>query len=145
MASAITKKQQESIYDSLNKKVKILLSDETTSVSPFAKELYKTIRGKVKKLEDIKLIEEKIKAGGKINEDQTQKLSQKDSFIQSVQLALETFEVYKKSEFTGLLAQKQQAEAAAEAALAAKEEPQAVKPETQQVEEVKEAAPTQIS
>lgn len=81
MASAITKKQQESIYDTLNAKVKSLLSEDTTSVSLFAKELYKSIRGKVKKLEDIKLIEEKIKGGGKINEDQQQKYAQKDSFI----------------------------------------------------------------
>lgn len=69
MASAITKKQPESIYDVLNKRVKNLLTEEVTNVSQFAKELYKTVRGKVKKLEDIKFIEEKLKGGAKINED----------------------------------------------------------------------------
>ena len=63
MASAITKKVQpvESIYDQLNKSVKSLLSDDITSVSPFAKELYKKVRNNVKKLEDIRAIEEKMK------------------------------------------------------------------------------------
>lgn len=106
MASAITKKQQqapkESIYDIINKRVKGLLNDETTSVSPFAKELYKTLRGKVKKLDDIKKIEEIGKQGGKINEDQAEKLKNKEPFITSVQLHLDAFEIYKKAEFSTL-------------------------------------------
>lgn len=105
MASAITKKQQqqqESIYDTINKRVKALLSEEVTSVSPFAKELYKTIRGKVKKLDDIKKIEEMTKGGQKINEDQAEKLKNKEPFITSVQLSLDAFEVYKKAEFASL-------------------------------------------
>ncbi len=84
MASAITKKgqQQESIYDQLNKRVKSLLSEEITSVSPFAKELYKKVRNHVKKLDDIKAIEEKMKLGNaKIDEAQQEKLRNKDSFI----------------------------------------------------------------
>lgn len=113
MASAITKKQQqqkESIYDTINKRVKALLSEEVTSVSPFAKELYKTIRGKVKKLDDIKKIEEMTKGGQKINEDQAEKLKNKEPFITSVQLSLDAFEVYKKAEFASLQQSKQQPE-----------------------------------
>lgn len=62
--------QQDPIYEIINTRVKGLLSEETTKVSPFAKELYKTIRGKVKKLDDIKKIEEMQSNGVKINEDQ---------------------------------------------------------------------------
>ena len=121
MASAITKKgqqqQQESIYDQLNKRVKSLLSEEITSVSPFAKELYKKVRNQVKKLDDIKAIEEKMKQGNaKIDEAQQEKLRNKDSFIQSVQLSLETFDIYKKTELSQRLAD-------AEAALAKAAEP----------------------
>ncbi len=94
-----TKESQVSIYEQLNKRVKQLLSEEVMNSSPFAKELYKQVRGKVKKLDDIKNIEEKQKGGLPINEDQREKLKNKEPFIQSVQAALETFEIYKKSEY----------------------------------------------
>jgi len=124
MASAITKKNQESIYDQLNKRVKSLLSEEITAVSPFAKELYKKVRNNVKKLEDIRTVEEKIKAGNsKIDEAQAEKLRNKDSYIQSVQLSLETFDIYKKTELVQRQAEVEAAKQAAQQALIEAEAP----------------------
>jgi DNA-directed RNA polymerase beta' subunit len=100
MASS-RKTPQESIYEQLNKRVKSLLSEEITNVSPFAKELYKKVRNTVKKLDDIRSIEEKIAAGfkGKLDEAQQEKMKNKDAYIQYVQMSLDTFDLYKKTEF----------------------------------------------
>jgi len=106
MASAITKKQQESIYDVLNKRFKGLLTEEVLSASSFAKELYKTVRSKVKKLDEIKFIEELVKSDVKINECQAEKFKNKEALIQSVQLSLEAFEIYKKTEYVTLMLNK---------------------------------------
>jgi hypothetical protein len=121
MASAITKKgaaaPQESEYDQLNKRVKSLLSEEITNVSPFAKELYKKVRNNVKKLEDIKAIEEKIKAGNaKIDEAQREKLTNKAKFTEEVKQSLNAFEIYRQSELIPRLAELEATKKAAEAA-----------------------------
>ena len=83
---------------------KALFTPEILAASPFAKELYKIVRNKVKKLSDIISIEERVKdVKGDIRkfitEEQAEKLSNKESYIQSVQGQLEAFEIYKNSEF----------------------------------------------
>ena len=58
------------------------------NASPFAKELYKLVRNKVKKLDDIQRIEERIKEVGSKNanltEEQQEKLQNKENYMQSV-------------------------------------------------------------
>jgi len=84
----------------LQQKTKEVFSEDVINASPFAKELYKQVRNKVKKLDDIQKAEEKLKEkGAKITEDQSEKLKNKQSFIQSVQQQIEAFEVYKRTEF----------------------------------------------
>jgi fructose-1-phosphate kinase PfkB-like protein len=59
------------------------------NASPFAKELYKLVRNKVKKLDDIQRIEERIKEVGiknmTLTEEQQEKLQNKDNYMHSVQ------------------------------------------------------------
>ncbi len=69
---------------------KALFTSEIFAASPFAKELYKIVRNKVKKLSDFISIEERVKdVKGDIRkimtEDQAEKLSNKESYIQSLQ------------------------------------------------------------
>lgn len=61
----------------------------------FTKEAYKLVRSKGKKLEVITSIEEKLSQGKKINDDQREKLSQKESLTQSVMYYLEVMSIYK--------------------------------------------------
>jgi hypothetical protein len=85
----------------LQQRAKDLFSEDVINASPFAKELYKQVRNKLKKLDDIVKIEEKQKEKGavKITEEQAEKLKNKDNFLSSVLQALEYFEIYKKQEF----------------------------------------------
>jgi hypothetical protein len=85
----------------LQQRAKDLFSEDVINTSPFAKELYKQVRNKLKKLDDIVKIEEKQKEKGavKITEEQAEKLKNKDNFLSSVLQALEYFEIYKKQEF----------------------------------------------
>jgi hypothetical protein len=48
----------------LQQRTKDLFSQDVMNTSPFAKELYKVVRNKVKKLDDIQKIEERIKEVG---------------------------------------------------------------------------------
>jgi len=58
------------------------------NASPFAKELYKLIRNKVKKLDDIQRIEDRIKEVGikniTLTEEQQEKIQNKENYMQSV-------------------------------------------------------------
>ena len=100
------------------------------NASPFAKELYKLIRNKVKKLDDIQRIEERIKEVGakaaNLTEEQTEKFQNKDNYMQSVQQTIEAFEIYKQTELAALMS-KQEAAPAKEAPKVTAEE---VKEET---------------
>jgi hydroxymethylpyrimidine/phosphomethylpyrimidine kinase len=51
----------------LQQRTKDLFTVEVMNASPFAKELYKLVRNKVKKLDDIQRIEERIKEVGAKN------------------------------------------------------------------------------
>jgi hypothetical protein len=72
----------------LQQRTKDLFTQETMNASPFAKELYKLVRNKVKKLDDIQRIEERIKEVGSKNanltEEQQEKLQNKENYLQSV-------------------------------------------------------------
>ena len=72
------------------------------NASSFAKELYKLIRNKVKKLDDIQKIEDRIKEVGAkaaiLTEEQTEKLQNKENYMQSVQQTIEAFEIYRQTE-----------------------------------------------
>ena len=99
--------------------------------SQFAKELYKIVRNKVKKLDDIQKMEEKLKEkGAKLTEDQAEKLKNKSNFMQSVQQSLEAFEIYKKTEYATIVAQRQANEAAEAAASAMREASAAAEKQT---------------
>ena len=85
-------------------RTKAIFSPEVLETSTFAKELYKIVRNKVKKLDDIVRIEERVKdvkgdITKVITEEQADKLRNKDSYMQSVQQQLEAFEIYKNSEY----------------------------------------------
>ena len=59
------KKQPTNItIGSLQQRIKDLFTLEVMNASPFAKELYKNVRNKVKKLDDIQRTEERIKEVG---------------------------------------------------------------------------------
>jgi hypothetical protein len=81
------------------------------NASPFAKEIYKLIRNKVKKLDDIQRIEERIKEVGakaaNLTEEQTEKLQNKDNYMQSVQQTIEAFEIYKQTELAALMSKQE--------------------------------------
>lgn len=85
-------------------RTKAIFTPEVLEASPFAKELYKIVRNKVKKLDDIVRIEERVKdvkgdISKLITEEQADKLKNKEAYMQSVQQSLEAFEIYKNSEF----------------------------------------------
>lgn len=87
----------------MQQRTKEVLSEDVISLSPFARELYKQVRGKAKKLDEIQKIEERMKEKGfKITQEQSEKLKQKQNLTESVLYALETFEVYKKTEFAAI-------------------------------------------
>jgi hypothetical protein len=70
-------------------RTKALFTPEVLEVSPFAKDLYKIVRNKVKKLDDIIRIEERVKdvkgdITKVITEEQVDKLKNKESYMQSV-------------------------------------------------------------
>jgi aspartyl aminopeptidase len=91
----------------LQQRTKDLFSQEVMNASPFAKELYKLVRNKVKKLDDIQRIEERIKEVGAKNasltEEQQEKMQNKESYMQSVQQTIEAFEIYKSTELASLM------------------------------------------
>ena len=108
------------------------------NASPFAKELYKIVRNKVKKLDDIQRIEERIKEVGSIKaanltEEQTEKLQNKENYMHSVQQTIESFEIYKQTELSQVM-QRQEAP---------KEAPKApvVTPAEEEVKEVPKSIP----
>ena len=83
---------------------KALFTPDVLEASPFAKDLYKIVRNKVKKLDDIVRIEERIKdvkgdLTKVITEEQAEKLKNKDTYMQSVIQQLEAFEIFKNSEY----------------------------------------------
>ena len=86
-------------------RTKALFTPEVLEASAFAKDLYKIVRNKVKKLDDIVRIEERVKdvkaadISKVITEEQADKLKNKESYMQSVLQSLEAFEIYKNSEF----------------------------------------------
>lgn len=86
----------------LQKRIKDLFTQDVMNASPFAKELYKVVRNKVKKLDDIQKIEERIKEVGiknmTLTEEQTEKLQNKDSYMLNVQMTIEHFELYRQTE-----------------------------------------------
>jgi hypothetical protein len=71
-------------------RTKALFTPEVQEASPFAKDLYKIVRNKVKKLDDIVRIEERVKdvkaadITKVITEEQADKLKNKESYMQSV-------------------------------------------------------------
>lgn len=69
-----------------------------------------------------------------LTEEQAEKLKNKQSYLHSVLQSLEAFEIYKKTEFLVLLAQKKEQEKKAEEVQAAAEASASV---SQQVEESK--------
>ena len=99
------------------------------NASPVAKEIYKLIRNKVKKLDDIQRIEERIKEVGakaaNLTEEQTEKYQNKDNYMQSVQQTIEAFEIYKQTELGALLSKQE-----ALAKEAPKATPEEIKEET---------------
>ena len=109
-SSARTPKPSSKVPDvtptALIQRAKNLFSSEVLESSSFAKELYKIVRNKVKKLDDIVRIEERVKdvkapadITKVITEEQADKLKNKESYMQSVQQSLEAFEIYKNSEY----------------------------------------------
>jgi len=97
-------KANEVTPSTLIQRSKNLFTPEVLEASPFAKELYKIVRNKVKKLDDIMRAEEKVKdvkgdLSKLITEEQAEKLKNKETYMQSVQQSLEAFEIYKNSEF----------------------------------------------
>lgn len=99
---------QPSTVASLQQRVKDLFTEDVTTSSPYAKELYKAVRNKVKKLQDIQNAEDKLREqkGAKLSDVQAEKLKNKETFMQSVIHSLEAFEVYKKIEYEPLVAQR---------------------------------------
>ena len=61
------------------------------------KELYKKVRNNTKKLEDVNKIEQKLREGAKINNDQQDKLNKKQLYQQSVDESTELFDLYIKN------------------------------------------------
>ena len=103
----------------LQQRTKDLFTQDVMNASPFAKELYKLVRNKVKKLDDIQRIEERIKEVGiknmTLTEEQQEKLQNKDNYMHSVQQTIEAFEIYRSTELAALM-QKQDATPKASAA-----------------------------
>lgn len=110
-----TKNNKQSNIPSLVQRTKDLFTVDVQAASPFAKELYKQVRNKVKKLDDIQRIEERVKEAGLagITEEQAEKLKSKDSYMQSVEQTLAAFEIYKATELQVILGQKKEPEAVA--------------------------------
>jgi len=113
----------------LQQRTKDLFTQDVMNASPFAKEIYKLIRNKVKKLDDIQRIEERIKEVGakaaNLTEEQTEKYQNKDNYMQSVQQTIEAFEIYKQTELGALLSKQE-----APAKEAPKATPEEIKEET---------------
>ena len=78
----------------MQQRIKELFPKDLVDTNPFIKEIYKEVRSKGKKLEDIEKIEAKKKTGAKIDEAQLDKLANKDSLLQSVSHTLKVIEVY---------------------------------------------------
>lgn len=81
------------------------------NASPFAKELYKSVRNKVKKLDDIQRIEDRIQENKAVKgapaivltDEQKEKMDNKEEYVKSVQQTIELFEIYKQTELANLL------------------------------------------
>ena len=69
---------------------------EFITLNNFTKELYKLVRGKGKKLEDIAKVEERVAENKVTTEEQREKLVYKEAFTQDVLRILEVAELYKK-------------------------------------------------
>jgi hypothetical protein len=77
-------------------RVKSAFEDSHAQLHPFVKELFKKARNNAKKYEQTLLTEQAIKDGKKINEDQRDKLTKKQSYQQGVEDALETLTLFSK-------------------------------------------------
>lgn len=102
------------------------------NASSFAKELYKLIRNKVKKLDDIQKIEDRIKEVGAkaaiLTEEQTEKLQNKENYMQSVQQTIEAFEIYKQTELAAMMSKQEVTKEAPKVTEEVKEETKAATP-----------------
>ena len=115
--SSIVNKELQAIQN-LQLRVKEVFTEEILKSSTFAKELYKQVRNNAKKLDDVINVEQKLKVKGfKATDEQIEKVNNKDSYIQTVKLSLDVFELYKRTDYTE--AQKAAAEREAKAAIAA--------------------------
>jgi len=108
--SSVVNKELQAIQN-LQAKVKEAFPESVTKASTYAKELYKVVRNNSKKLDDVLMIEAKLKAKEKVTEEQMDKVKNKESYIQVLRLTLENFELFKKTDFAE--SQKAAAEAAA--------------------------------
>lgn len=71
--------------------------DEASLKDEFVKELYKIVRNKTKKLDQIAKLEEKSKAtGGSLSKDEKDKLQTKANLQLSLDENISTFQLYKK-------------------------------------------------
>ena len=68
----------------------------TCKDNPFVKELYKKARTSAKKYESTLRALEKIKAGGKIDDDQKKKVQNQALYLRSVEESLETLALFVK-------------------------------------------------
>ena len=103
MSAKTVQKPKKITITYLQQRVKDLFTQEVMNASPFAKELYKTVRNKVKKLDDIQRIEDRIQENKAVKgapaivltDEQKEKMDNKDEYIKSVQQTIELFEIYK--------------------------------------------------
>ena len=63
---------------------------------PFVKELFKRARTAAKKYDSTQRAVDKIKAGGKVDSDQKKKIENQESYLRSVEEALETLALFQK-------------------------------------------------
>ena len=68
----------------MQQRIKEVFTDQFINYNNFTKEIYKQVRNKGKKLEDIAKIEDKIANKQKITQEQSEKLKLKDEHTQFV-------------------------------------------------------------
>jgi hypothetical protein len=103
-------KAKKATISSLVQGTKDIFTTEIQNASPFSKELYKQVRNKLKKLDDVQRIEERVKEAGEssITEEQAEKLRNKDTYMQQVEQVVSIFEIYKATELPALMAEKKE-------------------------------------
>jgi hypothetical protein len=81
----------------MQQRIKEFFTDDLVKTNAFVREIYKEVRNKSKKLANIEKIEDKTRQGLPINNEEKEKLSNKQNLTARLDNIMKTMELYRET------------------------------------------------